>query len=66
VSKYRKQWNEAQGRYLEEPLHNEASNYADCFRYLAQAVGHIEAVSNMSGALEKHKIAVESRYKRVI
>lgn len=41
------------------------SNYADSFRYLSQAVSHIETVSGTKGALEKHKIAVESRYRRV-
>ena len=66
VSKYRKTWNEAQGRYLEEPYHNEASNYADCFRYLAQAVGHLETAAGLKGALDKHKQLTESRYKRVI
>jgi hypothetical protein len=66
LCKYRKTWNEAQGRYLQEPYHNEASNYADAFRYLTQSVGHIEAVSGRRGALEKHREAVESRYRRVI
>ena len=65
-SKYRKTWNEAQGRYLEEPYHNEASNYADCLRYVSQAVGHLETVSSMSGALEKHKNVVENRYRRIV
>lgn len=66
LSKYRKKWNEGTGRYLEEPLHNEASNYADAFRYVAQAVGHLEATKNLGGALEKHRQAVESRYRRVV
>ncbi len=65
VSKYRKKWNESQGRYMEEPYHNEASNYADAFIYVCQAVAHLETVSSMSGALEKHKKAVEFRTKRV-
>lgn len=66
MSKYRKKWNESLGRYLEEPLHNEASNYADAFRYLAQAVGYLETVSSMKGALDKHKKVVENRYKRIM
>ncbi len=66
VSKYRKKWNEAQGRYMEEPFHNEASNYADCYQYMSQAVGHLETASSMSGALDKHKKVVDSRYKRII
>lgn len=65
MSKYRKKWNESLGRYLEEPLHNEASNFADAFRYLSQAIGHLETVSSMKGALDKHKKVVENRYKRV-
>lgn len=66
MSKYRKEWNEAQGRYIKEPLHNEASNYADAYRYLAQAVAHLEAAGNLMGAKAKHREVVESRYKRVI
>jgi hypothetical protein len=65
LAKYRKKWSEQLGRYLEEPLHDISSNYADSFRYLSQAVSHIETVSGTKGALEKHKLAVESRYKRV-
>ncbi len=65
MSKYRKTWNEAQGRYLEEPFHNDASNYADAYRYVTQAVGHLETVGSMKGALDKHKLAVESRHRRV-
>lgn len=65
-SKYRKKWNEATGRYLEEPLHNEASNYGDCLQYMSQAVSHIETVSGRSGALEKHRQAVESRRKVIV
>lgn len=62
MSKYRKIWNEATGRYLDKPLHSIASNYADAFQYMSQAVTHIETVSNMCGALEKHKHAVENRH----
>lgn len=66
LSKYRKKWNESLGRYLEEPLHNEASNHADAFQYLSQAVAHLETVSSMKGALDKHKNIVENRYKRIL
>lgn len=66
MAKYRKIWNEATGRYLEEPLHNLASNYADAYRYLTQAVGHIETVGSYKGALEQHKKVVENRYKRIV
>jgi hypothetical protein len=66
LSKYRKKWSEQYGKYLDEPYHDTHSNYADAFRYAMQAVTHIETVSSMSGALEKHKLLVENRYKRVI
>ncbi len=65
VSKYRKKWNETIGRFMEEPFHNEASNYADCFQYMCQAVGHLETVTSMSGALDKHKRVVEERNRKV-
>lgn len=65
LTKYRKKWNEALGRYMEEPLHNEASNYADAFQYLCQAVGHVETVSSMGGAMEKHRKAVDIRTKKI-
>jgi hypothetical protein len=66
ISKYRKKWSEPQGRYLEEPQENISEHYADAFRYVAQAVGHLETVSSMKGAMDKHKKAVESRTRRVI
>ena len=37
------------------------SHYADAFQYAMQAVTHIETVSSMKGALEKHKAVVEKR-----
>lgn len=66
ISKYRKKWHEATGRYLDEPLHDINSNYADAFQYLCAAVTHLETVSSMSGALQKHKAVVENRQKRLI
>lgn len=63
VSKYRKKWNETLSRYSEDPLHDINSNHADCFQYVCQAVTHLETVSNMGGALEKHKQAVANRYR---
>ncbi len=65
VGKYRKRWHEPTGRYLDEPYHDLSSNYADCYRYMTQAVSHLETVSSMSGSLEKHKAVVEGRLKRV-
>lgn len=64
VSKYRKKWDEGMGRYLDKPLHDIHSNHADCLQYLAQSVGFIERSGGRGSALEKHKAAVESRYKR--
>lgn len=66
LARYRKKWSEQYGRYLDEPYHDEASNYGDSFIYLAQAVAHLETACNMQGALAKHKQVVEARYKRVI
>lgn len=61
LSKYRKKWSEQYGRYLDEPYHDIHSNYADAFRYAMQLATHVETVGNMSGALDKHKQAVEAR-----
>src|SRR3990167_3892034 len=65
ISKYRKKWSEQQGRYLDEPLHDLSSNYADCLQYTCQAIAHIEATQGLSGAFEKHKQVVESRPYRI-
>jgi hypothetical protein len=66
LGKYRKRWNEAQGRYIDEPYHDISSNYADAFQYMVQAVSHLEAAGAMTGAYDKHKKVVENRYKRII
>lgn len=66
MSKYRKQWHEGTGRYLEDPLHNQVSNASDCWQYVSQAVTHLETVCGREGAFESHKKVVENRYKRVI
>lgn len=63
MGKYRKKWSEQYGKYLDEPFHGVESNYADAFQYLCQSVNYIETVGGVSGALEKHKKAVESRNK---
>jgi len=65
LSKYRKKWNEQLGKYMEDPLHDIHSNFGDAFQYLAQAVSHIETVSNLGGSLEKHRKAVDLRRKSV-
>jgi len=61
VSKYRKEWNERTGRYLEKPLHTIASNYADSFMYMCQSVTHLEAVSGLGSALDQHRKVVKNR-----
>lgn len=66
LSKYRKKWSEQYGKYLDEPYHGAESNYADAFQYMCQAVGHIETVGGISGALEKHKKTVENRSRQII
>ena len=65
IAKYRKKWHEPTGRYLDDPLHDIHSNYADAFRYVCMAISHIETVSSMSGALERHKTITESRNRRI-
>lgn len=65
ISKYRKTWNESLGRYMEEPYHNIASNYADAFIYSCQAVGHLEAAGHITGSLDKHRLAVDKRTRKV-
>lgn len=66
LSKYRKKWNEALGKYMPDPLHDVNSNHGDAFLYTCQAVSHVETVSTMSGAMEKHRKIVEERNRRVI
>ena len=66
IGKYRKKWHEPTSRYLEDPFHDVASNYADAFQYMCQAVGFIETVGNQAGMLEKHREVVANRSKRVI
>ena len=61
LNKYRKKWSEQFGKYLDSPLHDISSNYADAFQYAMQAVNHIESSVGSNLALEKHKAAVESR-----
>jgi len=64
VGKYRKKWSEQNGKYLDEPLHDVSSNYADAFIYAMQAVSHIEAAGGNRGAFEKHRLVVENRAQR--
>jgi hypothetical protein len=66
LGKYRKRWNESLGKYMEEPYHNEASNYADCFQYMSQGVAHLETTLSLKGAIEKHKAITQVRHKRIV
>lgn len=65
LTKYRKKWSEATGRYLNEPLHDVHSHAADAFRYACQAYQHVDAFSSYSGALDRHKEMVDN-CKRLI
>ena len=65
LGKYRKQWQESTGQYLQKPLHDDASDYSDSFRYLCHGVDLIEKGINSNTALEKHREAVMER-KRII
>lgn len=61
LSKYRKKWSEATGRYLDEPYHDIHSHFADAFRYAMQAVTHLETSEMTNQALTKHKKVVDNR-----
>lgn len=65
LMKYRKKWSEQYGKYLDEPYHNVASNFADSFIYAMQSVSYIERTGTMSGALQKHKDVVDGRRYRI-
>lgn len=61
LTKYKKQWHEPTGRYLEKPLHNLESHYADAFLYACQSVGIVEKTTNINNSFEQHKRAVTNR-----
>lgn len=61
LMKYRKQWSEQYGKYLDKPLHDTSSHYADAFIYTCQAASHLESVGSIGDARLKHKNAVENR-----
>ena len=61
VLKFRKKWSEQYGRYLDKEHEDINCDYADSLIYAMQAVTHIEALGDVSGALKKHRRAVESR-----
>ena len=66
MAKYRKKWNEALGKYMEDPLHSIDSNYGDAFQYTCQAISHIETTSNLTGSLEKHRQVTDNRRKIIV
>ena len=61
LSNYRKQWNDKLGLWRDKPLHDDASNGADSFRYLAVSIKFIEeyAYSNIS-AFSNHNYSDDS------
>jgi len=61
LGKYRKKYSEQLGKFLEEPLHDSASDYSDSFIYAMQAVSHLESASGLINAREKHTETVERR-----
>jgi hypothetical protein len=65
VSKYKKQWHEPTGQYLEKPTDDAQADYADALQYALQASGMVERGANTSDALEKHRIAVDKRRKLI-
>jgi len=65
IAKYRKKWSEAVGKWLDEPLHDVSSNYADAFQYMGLAVNHLEAVGGNKSAIEKHKELVANRKGKI-
>src|SRR3990167_1037518 len=58
LCRYRKKWSEQYGRYMDEPYHDESSNYADAFMYAMQGVTHIEAATGIGAAQQKHRQVV--------
>jgi len=65
LAKYRKQWSEQYGKYLDKPLHDEHSDFADSFIYACQAVDMIERGLSTKDALVKHREVVANRIKRL-
>lgn len=65
LGKYRKKWSEAVGKFIDEPLHDSSSHFADSFCYMCQAINHLETISGKPDALAKHRAAVDSRIGRV-
>lgn len=65
VSKYRKQWHEPTGQYLEKPCDNSQADYADAFQYAMQASGIVERGGGHTKAYEKHRIAVDKRRRMI-
>ena len=65
LSKYRKKWSEQLSRYLDEPLHDIHSDYADSFRYCTQAVARIAKIGVATNALSQHREVVANRAQRL-
>jgi hypothetical protein len=62
--KYRKQWSESVGRYLDKPLHDIASDASDAFQYAMQGVTHIEALGDSMSVEKLNELKRRSFYGR--
>jgi hypothetical protein len=66
LAKYRKQWSESTGMYLDKPLHDIHSHSADAFRYTCAAVSLIENTSMVGVDIDKHRKLVENRQRMLM
>ena len=60
LMKYRKEWSDHYNRYMDKPFHDEHSDYADAFCYVARSVSMIEAGGLSNDYDAKHRQALES------
>jgi len=65
ISKYQKKWSEQLSRYVNEPLHNVHSDYADSYRYAHQLADRMERMGAATGAMSRHREVVASRAQRI-
>jgi len=65
LRKYRKQWSEQYGKYIDKPYEGVEEHYADSFIYAMQAVTHIEAVGDINKAYKMHKDVIEMRKYKI-
>lgn len=65
LGKYRRQWSEQLGRYLDRPMDDETADFADSFIYAMQAAEKLEKKGATLGARERHKDALAARSRRI-